>query len=1110
MKNADTVLSAKQVFAEDLDSLWEVWDEKPKWISAKELYQEDAQDFWESWEEKPKIISGKDLLKDEQNEFWENIENDNSEEKTSSDEEEQEELLNEKAKEKTGYEKEQSEGNLISAKDFFKEDDSWWNDTVKDLEEPKVSAKEYYKDDTPWWETEEIGDDIESDDDETESQSESSTTEILQKYNAVPAREFFKEDECWWRDAVEEIKQPTVITAKEFFKDETPWWENKDETDTSSVNAVPAKEFFKEDQSWLESTEADDEESSIEECDEAYESIISDTSTMYSASDGASSDQYQECDWWLSPDNSETSGAVIKAKDLFKEEAWWDETSDASEGTDTKISENNADSGGMSNLTESKSLETDESDSENTTESDSEETHAESIIDEEIKHSNIDIGILDSPTIAEIKITNIKKENVIGGEMIASCTESDSGSEAEDIEIQEDSPIRNSNYKLSGNHHTVDSTNDIQSPTEVSKLIFENSSLSNEESRAVVHDFPLDDIFIGKTIGELPTIKNTEPHHANTSPMILPSVKVRIREPEANTSTDTLNNYSEETNKLPNTDIEISSEANNGKEALLIKSYELAINRMDDCLARLDARLAVVDSQLTSDNSNTGSKESLTDLEYINPAYSPPKSPSISNLLKEDAESTTKEKFQVYKVNVRIPESNSVISSVVQTLTENEEKTINDVENALYCDKHADVFDDLVSSLVNNEVVTSSNSSCINNKTNEVNTGNISQLITSDICEVQINPINTNSINSCSNEKQSPASNNEQNIDLNLEGSLNSEENYIIREKVKVREKINEEESSKHTNVETIITDEYSNASTEKVDLDNSFKDDSGNITKDSHKVYDIPNQENPTVECQSLCVSREQSIEKEMQYRESPTLRIDKNLWRCSTYEPITISQYDQMACLVSRSASFPGNLKESKSFKSEIIIGKESLIQDEPYNSKDIKESTKIKTDHTTSSTASISKTVQLEEGMDSINEDTKSKKEKGNNSSTSTASRSQNSKKQTTSGFTKESPIVLQMASKPITHSSGHTTLSQNESTTKLIYTTPSTLSSPVASSTSSVPLVKGPTSSTLNQVRKSDPGTSPWFLLFNISLFIIFAIFILVPFLRTLRDVLQILN
>lgn len=51
MKNSDVVLKAKEMFADDNDELWEVWDEKPKWISAKEMMQEDVDDFWQSWED---------------------------------------------------------------------------------------------------------------------------------------------------------------------------------------------------------------------------------------------------------------------------------------------------------------------------------------------------------------------------------------------------------------------------------------------------------------------------------------------------------------------------------------------------------------------------------------------------------------------------------------------------------------------------------------------------------------------------------------------------------------------------------------------------------------------------------------------------------------------------------------------------------------------------------------------------------------------------------------------------------------------------------------------------------------------------------------------------
>ncbi|ROT83378.1 hypothetical protein C7M84_023438 [Penaeus vannamei] len=257
MSNAYVVLTADEVFKEEERAWLKEFEEKPKVISAKELMEEENNAFWEEWKEKPKA-------------------------------------------------------------EWAREDECWWRDALENFEKP-VPAKEFFKDDSkPWWEEEE-------------------------KPKVISAKDFFKDERPWWE--AQEEEKPKVISAKEFFKDEIrPWWEAEAEK-----KVVSAKEFFKEDDRpwWEEATAAEDEsrapgmvsslkKSSVaassaedvesgedsgdeseeeslefesyeestrtEDYEDATESMMSDSSTMYSASEGER----------------------LQAKIVFKEKPWWE------------------------------------------------------------------------------------------------------------------------------------------------------------------------------------------------------------------------------------------------------------------------------------------------------------------------------------------------------------------------------------------------------------------------------------------------------------------------------------------------------------------------------------------------------------------------------------------------------------------------------------------------------------------------------------------------------------------------------------------------------------------------------------------------------------------
>ncbi|XP_042208914.1 uncharacterized protein LOC121857104 isoform X2 [Homarus americanus] len=343
MSNAYEVLSAEEAFKDEDDWL-DAWQEKPKVISAKELFEEDQAAFWEIWEDKPKVIPAKELFKEESN-WWEKDDNDEDDDKEGGDED---------------------KSHIPSAKEFFRDDECWWRDALEDLQKPQVvAAKDFFKDEKPWWEVE----------------------EEEERNKAISAKEFFKdEDKPWWEE--EDKEKAKVISVKDLFKDEKPWWEEEEEN-----KVISAKEFFKdEDKPWWEteevllhqeksssllsglkknldsarSSESENYESEEEEQDEdsatessgdeieewshtedyedANDSLLSDSSTMYSASEGErlqASVIFRDTPWWEEsekldqPNQNNQEDKEIKMSEQLQEKHYLDDMSEASEATET-------------------------------------------------------------------------------------------------------------------------------------------------------------------------------------------------------------------------------------------------------------------------------------------------------------------------------------------------------------------------------------------------------------------------------------------------------------------------------------------------------------------------------------------------------------------------------------------------------------------------------------------------------------------------------------------------------------------------------------------------------------------------------------------------------
>ena len=1165
MKNAEVVIDAKKMFAEDLGDLWEVWDEKPKWITAKELFEEDVQDFWESWEDKPKIISAKEFFKDDNKPWWDIVNRDSNELSSASDNDSEEIDHGKKQQDiKSEYEKMQNKGGLISAKDFFKEDDSWWNDTVKEFGNEKViSAKEFFKEDSAWWATEnELSDHI-TDSEEYSEEESSEFSEIpiyvkLKELNAIPAKEFFKEDECWWRDAVEEIEPPEVISASEFFKDKTAWWETDDKDEKVQEKALLAKDVFKEDQTWLDSLEKvkekallakdvfkedqtwldslskDEDDSLTEECDEAYVSIMSDSSTMYSASEEASSDQFQECDWWLSPDSSEATNAVIKAKDLFKEEAWWDKNdSEDSEVTDTKLSETIADSIEVASVIR-------ESQSGETEDVDSEETQAESIAEEEVKNipDNLnDMTLQGSPLNNETKI--YMEENIIGDWVIQNIENDDnckSEDEAEDIEESGDSYHPEEICK-DINYDTVYSANS-NSFAEVSTFTSEKSVPDYKKNSEIFLQTDVDD-FLSRSTRSISPNNSSKVNDTHDCPEdnillnpLLPEETEHVIFLEAVTNESSQPSTCRQSpireNKTMIVDRQNAVKIDCDQNSSLSRSYEIAINKMDECLARLDAKIAVVDSQL-SNTPDLGSNDSLnvigtSNINFINIKNKVSKS-SITPQNYEEDKGETKEKFNVIKVNVRIPQSDTIISTQPEKIIpENVDTSVVDVEMNKNFNKHDSTFDDLVCNLVGDDSFAHIQSNLRKElSANEVEVPAGKEEISIDsiivpgklksdiIDETMDQNIEQFLLADEIREQNVPETIKDYNSDE--VGALKTNENLTLSD---VEDSFSDDIAIKSSLDELNFVSEAPNMTTsenicgpEIKDLNNDCDTLENNATNSTRVQSQTLNFESESNECQSLCVSREHSIERDTSPLGFSNVNIDKKLWRCSTYEPVSISQYDQMAYLIGKSSSFPGNFKEKLSSDLELRKSQESLLN-KPFNKQEhVEETDKVNDDE-----VDISKVFEetIPEKRSNCQADVEMSqtydKEDSHSAPPVIPKRSKDQHRRQSSLNSSTGPQVSNVSVKHVATTSSHEMSFPSSSgispsklgnfcTPKLV-STQTSVSSPVGSPSLTVPKLHVPSPAVQSQVREADETSC----IANILPFIFIIIFMVILFLNVI--------
>ncbi|KAK3879252.1 hypothetical protein Pcinc_016163 [Petrolisthes cinctipes] len=233
MSNAYEVLTVDEAFGNEEQAWLAEFEEKQPVISVKELCQEDQEAFWQSWEDTPtRPVPASEFFREE-TDWWEQ---DDKEEQQQEDEKEvisAKEFFTEDECWWRDAVEDLDKPKVVPAREFFKEQEAWWEleQTQEEEEEEGKSTKEYWKNiDKPWWETE--GD---------------------QKPNVISVKQFFQEDEQpWWEARSEE--EPKVISAKQFFQDEDrPWWDTTDEVEPKVLSA---QEFIDDDKPWWQIEES--------------------------------------------------------------------------------------------------------------------------------------------------------------------------------------------------------------------------------------------------------------------------------------------------------------------------------------------------------------------------------------------------------------------------------------------------------------------------------------------------------------------------------------------------------------------------------------------------------------------------------------------------------------------------------------------------------------------------------------------------------------------------------------------------------------------------------------------------------------------------------------
>ncbi|KAF2367448.1 Ankyrin repeat-containing domain [Trinorchestia longiramus] len=334
MKNAEVVVSAKELFADDNNELWEVWDEKPKWITSKELCQEDVQDFWQSWEEtseKPRQRSRSPPPPARSNDDSETESDEETDESGNSNEDEVRKPLEELQQD--------AEGKFffaIPAKEIFKEDSSWLDefDDSKYSSSKAIPAREAFKEDDSW---------LESDDEEEYKPSK-----------AIPAKEAFKEDYSWLNNNEDfTFKQSNAIPLQDAFKEDDSWLNSDDEVEYEPTKTIRKEEACKEDDSLSDS----DGDSTLatalpdKEIFKEYESLLNsdDESGDSLPNVIGAQEAFKEDDSWLNSEESESAQACLsddgdtescdinQFKKTVTDETSWMEEEDDSGYSSTKI-----------------------------------------------------------------------------------------------------------------------------------------------------------------------------------------------------------------------------------------------------------------------------------------------------------------------------------------------------------------------------------------------------------------------------------------------------------------------------------------------------------------------------------------------------------------------------------------------------------------------------------------------------------------------------------------------------------------------------------------------------------------------------------------------------
>ncbi|KAK7081159.1 hypothetical protein SK128_026336 [Halocaridina rubra] len=375
------VISAKELLEEEQAAFWETWQEKQKVISAKEYFKEKTA-WWEDDDDEDEEDEGDDHKHNKDR----NEDNDDDEDMSSNEYSREDECWWRDAKEDI------DQPTSISSKEYFQKEKPWWeNEHIED--ETDNSPKEYFTHDIPWWKMEENKGHVISSKDLFKDDEKPWWEKEDKEEKVITTKEYFQEKEPWWQ----EDEEPKVISAKEYFKEETPWWEDDKPEVTSAKESfkeevpwwqedkpISAKEFFKEEELpwWYteemhpEKTDAlkkslaiarsfersptrsricgeeevleyhhssDDEvEESVhtEDYEDATDSLISDSSTMYSASDG---DKLQanvlpkDISWWQDDKTQRymQKQSIPKAEEFFREKHWLDDGSETSEPTET-------------------------------------------------------------------------------------------------------------------------------------------------------------------------------------------------------------------------------------------------------------------------------------------------------------------------------------------------------------------------------------------------------------------------------------------------------------------------------------------------------------------------------------------------------------------------------------------------------------------------------------------------------------------------------------------------------------------------------------------------------------------------------------------------------